>query len=503
MMLLMLGSGNAHAAKRVALLVGANTGWKGDPELSYAEEEAKRLRAVLLELGGFADVDVLETPRPEELLEQIQAMRKKFGSTPEEGSFFLFYYSGHADEEQLRMRGGSLSYKTLYDLLREIPAAVKVGILDACRSGAILNVKGGRQSSAQFHVDEKHELDDVRGTVLLTSSGADELSLEARTRAGSFFTHHLVSALRGAADVDGDRSISLEEAYNYAFTRTLLDTGLTTAHGQHPAFLKDVKGRGKLHLTRLDKPDALLVVQPGKRCFVLTPDELRLAAEVVTLQNKGMKLALPAGKYVLKCAREKSYQVTSMELKKGESLEAAKLKFSEVPLTEGVLKGSQGAQARILGHRLVAQAELARSRQPEQLELSVLLAAEGLRRVSSPEARQVLLRGLERLPRAGACMKHSAPVIAAAWRKDGKHLATADESKAVYIWNPDKGTEVSQVAHSRPVSELAWSTEGTVLTLRDSESVPLQWRFEPGGSSTPTLTRLPLYAAAFDCYGPG
>ena len=36
--------------------------------------------------------------------------------------------------------------------------------------------------------------------VLLTSSGADELSQESRALAGSVFTHHLVSGLRGAAD---------------------------------------------------------------------------------------------------------------------------------------------------------------------------------------------------------------------------------------------------------------------------------------------------------------
>ena len=48
--------------------------------------------------------------------------------------------------------------------------------------------------------------------MLLSSSGADELSQESRALAGSVFTHHLVSGLRGAADENGDERIAQGEA---------------------------------------------------------------------------------------------------------------------------------------------------------------------------------------------------------------------------------------------------------------------------------------------------
>jgi hypothetical protein len=44
------------------------------------------------------------------------------------------------------------------------------------------------------------------GTAILSSSTADETSQESDRLRGSFFSHHLVNALRGAADRDGDAS---------------------------------------------------------------------------------------------------------------------------------------------------------------------------------------------------------------------------------------------------------------------------------------------------------
>jgi len=70
---------------------------------------------------------------------------------------------------------------------------------------------------------------------VLTSSAADELALESREIRGSFFTHHLVSGLRGTADASGDGRITLSEAYQYAFDHTLTATA-STGIRQHPGY---------------------------------------------------------------------------------------------------------------------------------------------------------------------------------------------------------------------------------------------------------------------------
>ncbi len=238
------------AAQRLAILVSANKGWRHDAPLSYAEDDARRFRAVLLELGGFhSDAIILLTqPTTEELRAQLRAAREHLSWAPGEEIRFVFYFSGHADEQYLHLSGAPLSYDKLYHSMQAVPATVKLGILDTCRSGAILSTKGGGPAEP-FHISVQND-SDVRGTIILTSSGANELSQEAQALRGSFFTHFLVSGLRGAADEDGNRRLSLKEVYGYTFTRTRLATAITPSGPQSPSFINDLKGHGELTLSR-------------------------------------------------------------------------------------------------------------------------------------------------------------------------------------------------------------------------------------------------------------
>ena len=87
--------------------------------------------------------------------------------------------------------------------------------------------------------------------MLLTSSSADEDAQESDALAGSYFSHHLVSGLRGSADRSADRRVTLSEAYEYAYARTVAETAETAAGAQHPTFSYDLKGNGNLVLSEL------------------------------------------------------------------------------------------------------------------------------------------------------------------------------------------------------------------------------------------------------------
>jgi hypothetical protein len=340
-MLATLASGRAEAARRLALIVSDNQGWKSDRPLRHADDDARRLGAVLSELGDFAEDDIrlLNAPTTEELRAELDAVVQRLKGTAGE-TLFVFYYSGHADAQHLHLRGAPLSFEDLHGLLRNLPASLKLGILDACRSGSILAAKGGRPAQT-FQVSVQNELA-VRGTVVLTSSGADELSQEARALSGSFFTHHLVSGLRGAADEDGDRRVSLEEAYRHASTRTLLDTATTPAGAQRPAFRNELAGRGSLFLTSLERPSATLVFpSDGGRCFVTDSGERRLVAEVIPRKPRGARLALHPGKYGLKCVEGTRYRVARLDLRDGQVQDVRELVFSGASLSEGVIKGGR------------------------------------------------------------------------------------------------------------------------------------------------------------------
>src|SRR5512134_423204 len=95
-------------------------------------------------------------------------------------------------------------------------------MFDAYRSGALTWTKGARCALA-FDV-ESDVTPSVKGLVLFTSSASDEESQESDHIGGSYFSHHLASALLGDADKSGDGSVSLAEAYAYAYDRTVADT---------------------------------------------------------------------------------------------------------------------------------------------------------------------------------------------------------------------------------------------------------------------------------------
>src|SRR4051812_33369204 len=101
LLLALLAPRDGWAVKRLALLVGANTGWEQDPPLRYAEEDAHKLGAVLTELGGFAPGDMvfLGSPTTERLLAELNALQRRLREEPAQETLFLFYYSGHADAE--------------------------------------------------------------------------------------------------------------------------------------------------------------------------------------------------------------------------------------------------------------------------------------------------------------------------------------------------------------------------------------------------------------------
>src|SRR4051812_28828269 len=97
-----------------------------------------------------------------------------------------------------------------------------VALVDACRSGGIIGVKGGVPAPA-FLLDFEDQLPS-EGFAVVTSASAQEDAQESDRWGGSVFTATLISGLAGAADESGDGIVTLEEAYAYAYEQTLQAT---------------------------------------------------------------------------------------------------------------------------------------------------------------------------------------------------------------------------------------------------------------------------------------
>ena len=149
-------------------------------------------------------------PSRETLLWETGRLRERIARLrPEQPRLEVFvYYSGHSDEDNLLLGREKVSYRELRAQLQSLAADVRIAILDSCASGAFMRAKGGRQRPP-FLFDAAY---DMKGFAVMTSSSADEASQESERLRGSFFTHTLVSGLRGAADTSRDGRVTLERS---------------------------------------------------------------------------------------------------------------------------------------------------------------------------------------------------------------------------------------------------------------------------------------------------
>lgn len=282
---------------RHALVVGANDGGGSLEPLRYAELDAERFAGVMVELGGMdaADVTVLYGPTARELQTALRWHAELAARSPDD--LFLFYYSGHADARGLRLGAEVYPFETLKADMRATPAEVKLGVLDACRSGQITRLKGA-QVTTPFLVEQELE---AEGEAWMTAASADEDAQESDRLRGSFFTHYLISGLRGAADT-GDGDVSLDEAYRYAFDRVVDNTGGTVAGAQHPNFDYRLKGQGDLSLTRVTEGQSTVTfpAELAGQIVVLKMPDRTPVAEVAKRPGAAAVLALAPGTYLFR-----------------------------------------------------------------------------------------------------------------------------------------------------------------------------------------------------------
>ncbi|WP_163783564.1 caspase family protein [Myxococcus vastator] len=286
------------SVRRFALLVGVNDGGEGRARLRYAVTDARSFGNVLEELGGVQPRDtllLLEGDRAalESALVRFKAMVAA-ATTPGTRIEALIYYSGHSDEQGLLLQKDRFGYRELRQALESLPADVRIAILDSCASGTLARQKGGVRRPA-FMVDASSA---VRGHAILTSSSEDEVSQESDRIGGSFFTHNLVSGLRGAADVSGDGRVTLHEAYQFAFHETLARTEETRAGAQHPAYDIELAGTGDLVMTDLRSTAAVLVLEDlvDGRLYV-RDSQGRLVVELKKYAGRTTELGLQKGRY--------------------------------------------------------------------------------------------------------------------------------------------------------------------------------------------------------------
>jgi len=300
-------------------VVGNNVGSGARPSLHYAEQDAAKVASVLTELCHFApnDVAVLAGRNLADLRRELDEVKRSiFAFKEHHGSsrvLLAFYFSGHSDGASLELGSDRLPFSDLRESLHATGADVRLAVLDACHSGAAIGTKGGKRAEG-FDLTAL-DVPELSGDVILSASRADEMALESREIEGSFFTHHLVSGLRGAADADGNAEVTLEELYRHTASKTS-SSAAGVFGGQTPAYDYRLVGHGDLVLSDL-RNTSDYVHMPGGFERVLFVSEPSGRIEVEAGTGLGLIIALPAGPYLLRGERGGKWYRTNIRVGPG------------------------------------------------------------------------------------------------------------------------------------------------------------------------------------------
>ena len=220
----------APTAKVWALVVGVAS-YDHMPVLRYTDDDAYRFYAFLKSIeGGALPDDQVRVLIDEDATRDnvLGTMKEMFGQAGP-NDLVIFYFSGHGLNGSFLPFdfdgfNNKIGHEEIAAIFNKTKAKYKLCIADACHSGGILAVRSGETEPVltQYY---SMLAKSVSGTALIMSSKAEETSLESAGLRQGVFSHFLIRGLKGEADKDHDKAVTVEELYNYIFENVRTYTG--------------------------------------------------------------------------------------------------------------------------------------------------------------------------------------------------------------------------------------------------------------------------------------
>ncbi|MBK8491764.1 MAG: caspase family protein [Saprospirales bacterium] len=211
------------------------------PVLRYTDDDAYQVFAFLKspEGGALPENQVrLLIDEDATRVNIITAMREIF-LRADENDVLIFYFSGHGLEGSFLPfdydgYSNQLMHEEVRNLILQSNAKHKLVVADACHSGGLLAMRAAPLDPSLDKLYAAFE-ESSGGLALLLSSKNEEYSLEDGGLRSGVFSHYLISGLKGAADFDGNKLITIGELFAYVEQKVQA----YTARAQNPI----LKGR--------------------------------------------------------------------------------------------------------------------------------------------------------------------------------------------------------------------------------------------------------------------
>ena len=217
---------------KIALLIGVSEYGTGLTSLPGAVRTVELMRQILqpFEMGGFDEVKQLWNPNPPVMREAIETL---FSSRTDDDLVLLFFsgYIIRDDNDNFHLatvitrkspraeiiRVTTIPVSFVHGLMNNSPCQQQVIILDcglSCMSEQNIGVNDDVCAAIKTQLGNK-------GRTILTSFSSIQTFLEAKISSHSVYTRYFVEGVRtGAADLNSDGWISIQELHEYASQKT-------------------------------------------------------------------------------------------------------------------------------------------------------------------------------------------------------------------------------------------------------------------------------------------
>jgi hypothetical protein len=249
-------SAAAAAGMRVWAVVVGVADYRHIPGLNYTDDDGYRMYAFYKSPeGGSLPDDQIRVLIDEEATRSnvMRAMEEVYSGATERDAI-VFYFSGHGARSAFLMqeyngaqadRRGILMHHEIQAIFDRSPARYKYIVADACHSGNW--VQQGLKSAAAAEQQYYQAFERAGGgSVLLLSSMGNEYSIESSGVRQGVFSHFLIRGLKGEADANSDRVVSVIELFDFVSANVVRSTN----RRQTPVLSGDYKNNPPVSVVR-------------------------------------------------------------------------------------------------------------------------------------------------------------------------------------------------------------------------------------------------------------
>jgi len=235
------------SGRKYALIIGISryrNSAEGIPDLEFADTDARSIYQFLQTRSGgqFAPEDMLLLINEQATADGIREALAGFISRASPDDLLLIFIAGHGaadpsspqnyyvianDTRVANISGTAIAMVDLRKYVeRNVRAKRIVLLLDTCHSAGLSAETTRRLGNNLANLYLEKLLYQEEGRAIMTSSDVNEPSRESQKWGGGHgvFTYYVLEGLKGGADVDGDRLVSVGELFRYVRQHVRLDT---------------------------------------------------------------------------------------------------------------------------------------------------------------------------------------------------------------------------------------------------------------------------------------